>query len=111
MRGFRLCCLRSILAGVIALGCSAQSDRGTITGRVVDPTDSVVISAAITVLNQNTGVWTVTHTNQPGNYVVRELPFGKYELSCQATGFRKYIPKDVEVALGQTLNLDFKLEL
>ncbi len=111
MRGFRLCCLRFILAGVIALSCLAQSDRGTITGRVVDPTDSVVAGAAVTVVNQNTGTRTVTHTNQAGNYVVRELPFGKYELSLEATGFRKYVRKDVEVALGQTLNLDFKLEL
>jgi Carboxypeptidase regulatory-like domain len=111
MPAFRLCRLRFVLAAMAALSCWGQSDRGTITGRIVDPTDSVVAGAAVTVLNQNTGVRTVTRTNEAGNYSVRELPFGKYEISVEATGFRKYIRKDVEVALGQTLNLDFKLDL
>ncbi len=107
---FRWCRL-SLSVLIIAWSCSAQSDRGTITGRVVDPTDSLVVDAAVTVLNENTGARAVVHTNRAGNYAVRELQTGTYEISCEATGFRKYIRKDVEVVVGQTLTLDFKLEL
>src|SRR5260370_8019241 len=96
---------------IVAWSCSAQSDRGTISGRAVAPTDSLVVNAAVTVLNQNTGARAVVHTNRAGNYAVRELQTGTYEISCEATGFRKYIRKDVEVVVGQTLTLDFKLEL
>jgi hypothetical protein len=106
MRAFRLCCL----FGIVAWSCSGQSDRGSITGRVVDPTDSLVLNAAVTVLSQDTAARTVVHTNRAGNYAVRELPFGKYEVSCEAPGFRRYI-RNVELIVGQTLTLDFKLEL
>src|SRR5713101_10102093 len=100
---FRWCRLNCLPFLIVAWSCSAQSDRGTITGRVVDPTDSLVVDAAVTVLNQNTGVRAVVHTNRAGNYAVRELQTGTYEISCEATGFRKYIRKDVEVIVGQTL--------
>src|SRR5260370_39234384 len=104
-------CRLSLSVLIIACSCSAQSDRGTITGRVVDPTDSLVVDAAVTVLNENTGAHAVVNTNRAGNYAVRELRTGKYEVSVEATGFRKYIRKQVEVVVGQTLTLDFKLEL
>src|SRR6266852_9742026 len=108
---FRWCRRKCMPIWIVVWSCSAQSDRATITGRVVDPTDSMVVDAAVTVLNENTGTRAIVHTNRAGNYAVRELQTGKYEISCEATGFRKYIRKDVEVIVGQTLTLDFNLEL
>src|SRR5437660_1533022 len=64
MCAFRLCC---VLLGIVAWSCLGQSDRGSITGRVVDPTDSLVLNAAITVLSQDTGARTVAHTNGAGS--------------------------------------------
>src|SRR5258708_20298268 len=104
-------CRLSLSVLIIAWSCSAQSDRGTITGGVGDPAGLVVVDGGVTVLNENTGARAVVNTNRAGNYAVRELQTGKYEVSVEATGFRKYIRKDVEVVVGQTLTLDFKLEL
>ena len=69
-------------------------DRGTILGRVTDPSSAVIAGATVTVTNQDTGLKTTTSTNEAGNYVVRGLAFGRYEVECEAKGFRKYVGKD-----------------
>ena len=96
------------LAAVVA--CSGQ-DRGTITGRVTDPSNAVIAGAAMTVTNRDTGVKTTTTTNEVGNYAVRSLAFGHYEVTCEAKGFRTYLRKDNTLNVGQTLTLDITLEI
>src|ERR1035441_5879927 len=87
------------------LACWGQ-DRGTILGRVTDPSSAVIAGASITVTNSDTGIKTTTSTNEAGNYVVRGLAFGRYEITCEAKGFRKYLGKDNAVDVAQTLTLD-----
>jgi hypothetical protein len=52
------------LAAVVA--CSGQ-DRGTLMGRVTDPSSAVIAGATITVTNRDTGVKTATTANEVGN--------------------------------------------
>ena len=92
------------------LTCWGQ-DRGTILGRVTDPSSAVIAGATITVTNQDTGIKTTTNTNEAGNYVVRGLAFGRYEVDCEAKGFRKYVGKDNSVNVAQTLTLDIALQM
>ncbi|MBS1859132.1 MAG: carboxypeptidase regulatory-like domain-containing protein [Acidobacteria bacterium] len=99
-----------------ALACLAAAlvhaqDRGTIMGRVTDPSNAVVAGANITVTSQETGVKVATTTNEVGNYAVRSLPFGRYEVACEAKGFRGYVRKDNTLDVGQTLTLDLELQL
>jgi len=95
---------------VATLTCWGQ-DRGTILGRVTDPSSAVIAGATLTVTNQDTGIKTTTNTNEAGNYVVRGLAFGRYEVECEATGFRKYVGKDNSVNVAQTLTLDIALQV
>ena len=88
-----------------------SQDRGTILGRVTDPSSAVIAGATVTVTNQDTGVRSVTSSNESGNYVVRGLSFGRYELTCEAKGFRKYVGKDNTVDVAQTLTIDIALQL
>jgi hypothetical protein len=90
--------------------CLAQ-DRGTITGRVTDPSAAVVAGATITVTNLDTGIKISSMTNVTGNYSVAGLAFGKYEVACEIQGFRKYVRKDVSLDVAQTLSLDIPLEV
>ena len=85
MRSFRI--FEPILLIAAALVCQAQ-DRGTILGRVTDVSSAVIPGATITVTNQDTGVKSVTSTNEAGNYTVSGLPFGRYQVDCEAKGFR-----------------------
>jgi hypothetical protein len=67
--------------------------------------------STITVTNQDTGIKTTTNTNEAGNYVVRGLAFGRYEVECEARGFRKYVGKDNSVNVAQTLTLDIAMQV
>src|SRR5579871_788430 len=55
---------------------SGQSDRGTITGTVVDPTGAVVPSAKLTLTNTGTSAAYETVTTATGNYTIPSLPAG-----------------------------------
>jgi hypothetical protein len=103
-------CRLVLLLAVGAVFCFAQ-DRGTILGRVSDPSSAVVVGATVTLANQSTGLKITTTTNETGNYTMTGLPYGHYELSCEAKGFRKYIRKGVELSVAQTLSLDLTLQL
>ncbi len=89
----------------------AQSDRGTITGRVTDPSDSAIAGASVTIVNQETGLRTVTKTNATGNYAAGQLSVGRYEISIEFSGFRKYLRRDTPLNVAQTLTLNVALEV
>ena len=59
----------------------AQSDRGTITGAVIDPAAAVVPGAKIVVKNLENGAIFETTTTGTGDYTLTSLPAGKYEVS------------------------------
>jgi len=90
---------------------SAQDPRGRISGRVLDPSGSVVPGVEVVAINSATGVRTVARTNEAGLY---ELPFlnpGTYTLTASAPGFRTYERKDLEVRVADRLTVDITLEV
>ncbi len=87
MRPFVLLLCAGLLLS-IALG---QSDRGTITGTVADPTGAVVGSAAIQAKNADTGAVYTAASTTTGNYTLSQLPTGTYELTVTVTGFKRYV--------------------
>jgi hypothetical protein len=89
----------------------AQSGRGTITGRITDPSDAAVANSTVTVTNQDTGVRSTTQSNQDGNYSIPQLPVGRYELTVESQGFRRYVRPEVNIAVAQTLAINVKLEV
>jgi hypothetical protein len=96
------------LAGPLAL---AQEFRGTILGRVVDPSGAVVPAAKITVTNDATRVPVEARTNQEGNYNVPFLLPGTYTVSVEAQGFRPAVRQNITVQVNDRLTLDFTMEL
>jgi len=82
-----------------------------ITGRVLDATQAAITSAAVTVTNQETGIRTATRTSETGNYVVPQLPVGRYEITFEATGFNKAIQRDIDLNVAQTLTLNITLQV
>ncbi len=76
----------SFLSLTLAFG---QSDLGTISGFVKDPSGATVPNAKVTVRNQ-TGIDRAVSTNESGFYTVTNIPAGLYSLSAEAPGFEKY---------------------
>ena len=67
----------------------AQETRGTITGRVFDPTSAAVAGAKVTVENTDTNVVTRIASNEDGYYEAPLLVAGNYQVEAEAQGFRK----------------------
>jgi Carboxypeptidase regulatory-like domain len=68
----------------------AQSDFGTISGYIKDPSGATVPGATITVTNQS-GLRRQATTDQGGFYAIPNLPPGFYTMTAQASGFQKYV--------------------
>jgi hypothetical protein len=84
---------------------------GEIRGRVTDPTGGTVPKAAVTVEDLEKGIRRAVVTESDGEYRITGLPPSSYSVSVETAGFQKEIRKEVVVNVGQTLILDFHLQL
>ncbi|HEY3827195.1 MAG TPA: TonB-dependent receptor [Bryobacteraceae bacterium] len=89
----------------------AQSDRGTITGTVLDPAGAVVPSAPVEAKNTATGAVYPAATSATGNYTIAQLPAGSYEITVSVSGFKKFVRTGLNVEVAGTLRVDAPLEV
>jgi hypothetical protein len=68
------------LLSLCAAAVFAQSDRGTVTGTVMDPGGAVIANAAIQAKSAATGVVFPTQSTAMGNFTIPQLPVGEYNL-------------------------------
>jgi hypothetical protein len=89
----------------------AQDPRGTIVGRVMDPSGAVVPGASVQVVSKTMGTKLVLQTNEAGAYQASFLLPGAYQITVEQAGFKKYVRDDVLVQVNQRLELNISLEL
>ena len=89
----------------------AQSDRGSLTGRVTDPTGAGVPNAKVTATNLNSGETREVQTSDEGNYTIPELKADPYKVTVEAQGFKTASAENIVVAVQVNRTLDFKLEI
>jgi len=89
----------------------ADTDRATISGIVIDPSGAAVSDAGVTVNYPNTGYTRALVTARDGSYTVATLPPGILILTIEKSGFRTVKYNNVNLAAGQVLKLDVKLEI
>ena len=106
----RICASVLILSSLSLGYASAQVATGDITGRVLDPSASVVPGATVTARNTGTALTRAVTTNSDGDYTITQLPPGIYEITVEARGFSKAVLKDVQVLVGsrETRNFDLR---
>jgi hypothetical protein len=97
-----------LLTGVSAF---AQEYRGTIAGRVIDPTGSVVPGATVVVKNTGTNIETTIRTNEEGSFTVPLLIPGKYSVTINADGFKTSFRDQLTLNVDDRLTVDFQLEV
>jgi hypothetical protein len=98
---------------VLSLTCSAvaQIDTATITGRVTDPSGSIVPNVQITVVQNGTNYNFQTATNAEGIYRIQSLQPGTYEITYQAPGFKQLVRSNIALRTGDVLPVDVSLEV
>jgi hypothetical protein len=89
----------------------AQEFRGTLTGRVMDPQDSVVPSVKVESTEVNTGSKRATVTGGDGLYTLPFLSPGLYRVTVEAPGFKRYVNEGIQVSTNERVGLDIKLEI
>jgi hypothetical protein len=89
----------------------AQEARGTITGKVVDPTKAVVAGATVKVTNIAMGTTLNLRTNEDGFYQAPYLIPGTYQVTAEATGFKRFVRDGVVVRVNDTIQIDVDLEV
>lgn len=108
---FRLLILPALVILLLSLPIAAQVDRGTITGKVMDPSGAVVPGVEVKATNVETGVQTGTVTNDTGIYTLVNIPIGTYRLTFSQPGFKVYERTDFGVTTGLKARLDVTLEV
>lgn len=101
----------------IVVGCllcisafaQSQATTGLIQGTVVDQNNAVVPGASIVVKNTETGFERTVTSNSDGFFSAPLLPLGKYRVTADKEGFAQNILENVQVTIGQTLNLRVEL--
>ncbi len=89
----------------------SQDTRGSITGRVTDPSGAVIPNASVSVSNRSMGTLSALTTSTDGIYRAQLLQPGLYEITIAAAGFKKAVRSAVEVRIGDRLEIDVALEV
>ena len=89
----------------------AQDARGTLLGRITDQSGAAIASAAIEVVNIDTGVRANSSSNSSGDYIVPYVLPGPYSLTVEHPGFRRYTRTGIAVREGDRLTMDVSLQV
>jgi hypothetical protein len=100
-----------VLFGISAPSIQAQTNYGSVRGRVTDPEGAAVSEASVLLTNSGTKVIRSTRTNDAGDFFFTAVDPGSYEVAISLAGFKNIERKGVAVDLGATVTLDEKLEV
>ena len=88
----------------------AQSDLGTISGFVRDPSNASIPNAAVTIKNP-AGIERRATTNESGFYIVTNIPPGLYTMAADVPGFQRYESTNNKLDPSGRLAIDVTLTL
>ena len=107
MRTYALAVLISALVMILP----AQDTRGMISGTVTDPQGAYVVGANVMVSNTLTNVSTPLITNASGYYEAPLLMPGQYQVTVDASGFKKIVRSGLVLNMRDQLRIDIQLEV
>jgi hypothetical protein len=96
---------------VLVVEANGQATNGNIQGTVVDPQGAVVAGATVTGRNMDTGLSVPATTSSAGVFALSNLPPGRYAVTVEASGMKKFTQEGITVATNSTVGLDIKLEV
>src|SRR2546425_9391022 len=104
--------MRALLFSLAAAtAASAQTVGASLQGTVSDPTGAVISSAAVQIVNVETGAARNLVTDDGGRWREPVLLPGEYQIRVTAPGFQTLLRKGIHLAIGQDAVIDLRLEL
>ncbi len=104
-------CLAVFAVLALSFSAFAQVQNGQFSGTVTDPSGAAIANAKVTVRSASTDLTQSIMTNASGNYVIKELPVGVYNLSVEAAGFKTVSNNGVALNAGTIAHVDFKMQI
>ncbi len=104
-----------ILASLLLLLCivavaNGQGTTSRVTGTVHDANGAAVAGAMVTLTNEATGVSFTTETSDSGTYSFDLVQVGKYSVTIEKQGFKKFISQATPVNVNQPATVNANLE-
>ena len=93
-----LCLTVVVLA--VPFGALAQTERGTITGIVMDSSKAAVPGDSMRVVNTATNVATNVVSSESGSYSAANLPPGPYRVEASLPGFQTSNVEGITLSAG-----------
>jgi hypothetical protein len=93
------------------LSASAQEFRALISGIVRDATGGAIAGASVSIRNVDTNLVVTVQSGVDGGYFIPQLPVGRYQLSAEASGFKKYTREGITLDVGQKAIADVQMEI
>ncbi|MBK7993588.1 MAG: TonB-dependent receptor [Blastocatellia bacterium] len=88
-----------------------QSTSGTITGRITDEQGAALLGANVTVYSPDLELTRQITTDNQGYYRITGLPFGRYQVKAEQTGFMTELKINIAVSVAQESIVDLSLPI
>jgi hypothetical protein len=93
-----------------ALGV-AQTDRGTISGVIMDGTKAAMPGVVVRVINTATNATAELVSSETGSYNAASLPPGVYRLEATIPGFQTSVVEGIRLTAGATSRIDVTMSI
>lgn len=100
-----------MVALMVAAQAFGQEKTGSIGGTVVDPSNAALPGVTVTVVSPGLIGTKTAVTNEYGDYLIRLLPPGVYEVRTELAGFASMVRPGIEVRVGQRASVDFRMAM
>jgi hypothetical protein len=87
----------------------SQAINGTIEGTITDQSGAALPGVSVTVTNIDTGDTRVVVSNEAGVYRAPLLPLGRYRVSAEIQGFRKFEQQGLTLSAGQAAVININM--
>ncbi|NJM53288.1 MAG: carboxypeptidase regulatory-like domain-containing protein [Blastocatellia bacterium] len=90
---------------------NAQITESSLRGIVTDVNGNAVAASVVVAQNDATAQVKTTTTNENGEFVFATMPSGSYTIFVRVPGFKTYELKNLKLNVGQTSEINIKLEI
>src|ERR1041384_8559008 len=101
----------SLLCTLFVPLLSLAQTQSQLTGTITDNTGAVVVGASVIGHNTDTGGQYKGASNENGVYLLPFLPPGRYELTCELAGFKKFVRSGLVLETGLAATVDVQLQV
>ncbi len=102
-------CSALVLCLAAAAPVFGQGTTSRVTGNVTDTTGGQVPGATVTLANEATGISFTSVTGETGNYSFDAVQVGKYALTVELQGFRRFVSRGNTVTIGEPATINATL--